>query len=64
MTRHQSLCIFMFLYETILQQVDCVGVPCLVVFLFGGNPRIKTPLHGYPRSTLGNSIIQLVQNLN
>jgi hypothetical protein len=26
----------------------CRGA-CLVVFLCGGNPRIKTPLNGYPR---------------
>ena len=43
----------------ILRRVGTVLSPCLVVFLFGGNPRIKTPLNRRETRRTGAAAHQL-----
>jgi hypothetical protein len=64
MTKQMGFCIFLFLYETTLLQVDCVGVPLSCRFFMRGEPPHKNAACGYPGSTVNTSIFKLVQDVS
>jgi hypothetical protein len=72
MTKHQGACIILFLYETTLLQVKCLGVPLSCRFFMQGFPPHKNAACGYPgsvpilqrRGSANDSIFKLVQDVS